>query len=60
MLYITPRAAERKPLPPECPADFDPAIFPIIACHFFGLGAPPDNKASAALIDDPPFHRVLR
>ncbi len=32
------RPRKHKPLPPECPADFDPAIFPILARHWYGDG----------------------
>ena len=47
-------ASSRHSLPPfdkaradACPANFDPARFPIIACHFFGLTsrAQPTNGA---------------
>lgn len=49
-------------LPPHIfglPDDFEPARFPIISRHWFGIDTAPIHAASAALVADPPFHRQL-
>ena len=48
-----------KPRPPGAPAGFNPARFPIISRHWFGIDPAPNNVASAALVADPPFHRQI-
>ena len=52
---INRAARKRKPLSSECPDGFNPARFPIIARHIFGLEPPLNNGASAGLIADSRF-----
>ncbi len=65
MYNITHPVLEHKveKLPPhilgKTPADFDPKRFPIIARHWLGIEPTSINRASAALVADPPFHRQL-
>ena len=64
--YITRSCPEHKRFPrhhadkaPGTPAEFDPARFPIISRHWFGIDPASINRASAVLVADPRFHHQV-
>ena len=65
-LHIAQSCLERKRLPrqqadkaPETPAEFNPAHFPIISRHWFGIDPTSSNRGTAALVADPWFHHQV-